>query len=116
MDYKLQDMEKGAVLSLSGDMTIRNGQALREVLFRTIGDKEALFLDLTSAGEVDVSSLQLLCSAHRTSRHLNKDLSLLGELPAALGEAIRQAGFGRVGACAAAGEGHCLLKGGETDE
>ena len=54
MDYKLQDMEKGAVLSLSGDMTIRNGQALREVLFRTIGDKEALFLDLTSAGEVDV--------------------------------------------------------------
>ena len=111
MDYKLQSMNRGTVLTITGDIMISHAGTLKETLLRAIDEKGDLLLDLTAVKAAGTSCIQLLCSFHKTLHSMNRELSLLGELSSSLRQTIRMAGFALVRACTPSRDVGCPFAG-----
>ena len=60
------------IVRLTGDLTISRADEMRSALLESLKGAEHIEIDLSSVEDADLSCLQLLCSAHRTSKHLGK--------------------------------------------
>ena len=73
---KRQQQVKTVRLDFSGALTVKNAIDLKEVLLSTLDEEKAIIVNLEGVTEIDLSSLQLLCSAHRYALKKGKDLTL----------------------------------------
>jgi anti-anti-sigma regulatory factor len=109
------DMEKTddiQFLALKGALTIEYATELKSVLLEAIYMKDHLVLSLEEVTEVDLSGLQILCSAHRTSLEQHKQLTLQGARPGSFQQAVKDAGFIRSVGCHKDPHQKCLWVGG----
>lgn len=88
------------VVRISGDMTIPNASELRERLLEAFRQADCVTLDLNGVTGIDVSGLQLLCSAHRSSVVLNKAFTIVGREQPAVRDVASAAGQLRSSGCA----------------
>lgn len=88
-----------ARLRLEGEVTIETAGELKEALLNAFEMKADLLVDCSGAKEVDLSTLQLLCAAHRTARSLGRNMTLDGHSENAFARAVVQAGFPRQRDC-----------------
>lgn len=58
--------EEGMELTLDGELSIQNVADLKVQLAEALENCESLTLDLENVSRVDLPTLQLLCSVHRT--------------------------------------------------
>lgn len=84
-----------AILQVSGEATIQNIQQFREALVEGLKAHSDLMVDCSKVTDVDVSCLQLLCSAHQT----HQTLKLSPETLKSLMKVVEPAGFARLGGC-----------------
>lgn len=74
---KLSIKESGeGVLALSGELTIERAEELKLKLLKSIKKVDTLVLNLKKVTQVDLSCIQLLCSANRTFHEENKQISI----------------------------------------
>lgn len=99
MDFVLDSSGTGGVLHIRKDMTIAHAAELKSALIAAIGKVEHLEVCIDDQVEVDISSLQLICSVHRTMLKMNKRLSLTGKRLAMFRNTVREAGFSRHVGC-----------------
>jgi len=103
--------------------TLKNVVLPDDLTISTITDNKTLLMDALNAHEeiriilrnieaVDLTGLQLLCSAHRTAVAAGKKLVLSEPLPAPLRQAVRTAGFRRRSGCSFSPETGCLFHAG----
>ncbi|MBF0179004.1 MAG: STAS domain-containing protein [Magnetococcales bacterium] len=96
--HSLDDASGTAHLSVTGDLTIRNAAAFKDALSQAMDPKaQTLALDLNEVERVDLTTLQLLCAAHRLLQRQGKNLIIAGTLPATLRESVQMAGFSACG-------------------
>ncbi len=95
-------------LVMNGHLTISQACAAKDELHKALKKVQHLELDMESAEEIDLSFLQLLCSAHRTSINLRKTLTFKGTLPEAFKKSLKDNGFMRQRGCAADSTNTCL--------
>ncbi len=95
MDFETMRRVETCVLKLSGKWTVERAHELRSLLLNALKGHEQVLLELEGLMEVDISCLQLLCSAHRSSVKLGKRLALHGNRPETFGQVVRDAGFAR---------------------
>jgi ABC-type transporter Mla MlaB component len=95
-------------LTLTGELTISRAAELLAVLKETLGRNQEVLVRLSDVTALDVSCLQLLCSAHRTAAALNKVLALDGPLPERFRKIMQRAGFKRRNGCAFSPKTKCL--------
>lgn len=100
------------VLRLTGSWTIERACELKQLLLESLSDEQHLMVDLREVVEVDLSFLQLLCSAHRTFWGRNKPFSLQDSKPDVIKAFVKNAGYARTLGCHRAGGGGCLWIGG----
>jgi anti-anti-sigma regulatory factor len=102
--------KKGSVglLKLKGEVNITEAGDLKEALLKAMGRADKVYLDAAEVTCVDISCLQLLCSAHRTSVKLNKTLSWNSAIPAAFNKTSNEAGFLRHVGCVLDAEKSCI--------
>lgn len=100
------------VMKLEGIWTIERACELRQLLLECLNEEQEVIVDVGGVVEVDLSFLQLLCSAHRTFSRHHKQLSLDDDKPEALKEFVKNAGYVRTLGCHQAGGGNCLWIGG----
>jgi ABC-type transporter Mla MlaB component len=106
MEFKIEQVGKG-ILILDDPLTIHRAGEIRNILAGSLEQVDQLAIAFADVKEVDLSCLQLLCSAHRTSRQLMKNL-FLKDPPEALHKAAEDAGyFQRVG-CTPDSHNRCL--------
>ena len=86
-------------LTLAGDLSIQNIAQLREALLGSFEGVDKVLLEFKDLEEADLSTLQVLCSAHRTSEKLNKDITLEGQYPERLQKLMEESGFSRQIGC-----------------
>jgi len=96
-------------LALDGECTLDRAIELKEVLLEALKDGGDLLLNLEKVTEVDLSFLQILCSAHRTASSFRKRFTLCPSPSAALIEAAESAGFLRNMGCQNAPNKECLF-------
>jgi anti-anti-sigma factor len=114
MDFKVKDSGEVGILTLAGELTIERAVELKEALSKSLDEVSQLVLNLEKTAKVDLSALQLLCSAHRTSIRLNKHLSLAGNLSEPFERTVEEAGFFRRKGCGLSPDKGCLWVGGNS--
>lgn len=97
-----------AVITLDGDATLPQAEELRSALIKALIDSDDVAIVLENVREVDLSCLQLLCSAHRSAARLKKRVALSGDLPAVFRDTVAAAGFDRLKGCKLDTEKSCL--------
>jgi len=108
MDFQIEESTKTGRLILSGEMGIQQAAALKDQLQNVQESVEHLFLDVHGVTGLDVSSLQIFCSAHRTFMKLHKQLIFAGPLPRAWTDFMEAAGFVRGKGCSLDSNNTCL--------
>ena len=87
--------EKGKNLTLTGRLTIEHARELREALNKALQSAQELQLNMEKIEDIDLSCIQLLCSAFRTAKASKKKISLKGTAPVCFKEAAAKAGICR---------------------
>ncbi len=102
-------------LTLSGELTIAHAVELKAAIREALDMTARVIVDLRSATGMDLSVLQLLCSAHRSAIGSGKRFELKGEDVPPLPEIRRAAGFARHRGCDFNPNENCLWVKGEAD-
>ena len=84
---------------LEGKLTIANAAEIRDLLVEALAGGDSITVDLTGVTDMDLSTLQLICSAHRTARSSAKDLFLTGTASGLLLKKRKEAGYIRHQGC-----------------
>ena len=101
---------KDAILRLAGELLIHDACRLRSMLIESFNKADRIEIDASSVTEADVSCLQLLCSAHRTSKLMNKFFGLSENASASFKKSVRQAGYARPSGCVLDTDKQCIWK------
>jgi len=99
MTYSIEQSDGTETITLEGDLTVSSAEELRNLLIRSLSDSSRVGVNLEHVAEVDLTILQLLCSAHRTSAQMNKSIGFTGALPEALKNIAVRSGFARHAGC-----------------
>jgi anti-anti-sigma regulatory factor len=110
MEYIVEDRLGERTLRLTGDLTISRADEMKSALLESLKGAERIEIDLSSVEDADLSCLQLLCSAHRTSKHLGKFFRLCDNAADAFKQAVRSAGYARSSGCVLDADNQCLWK------
>ncbi len=112
MDFTIEQSGAVGVLKVDGEMTVQYAGVLKAALLKSFDSVDHLILNLDKVTEIDLSCLQLLCSAHRTSAKLQKQLTITSNHPEALQQAVAAAGYARHVGCRFDCNKNCLWVGG----
>jgi anti-anti-sigma factor len=103
---------KKGVLKLKGMLTISQADDLKNALIKAFKKVTELEVDLKKVDEIDISCLQLLCSAHKTAVKSRKRLVLGGDVPEEIVQNIMHSGYYRPVGCINKQKDKCLWKDG----
>ena len=100
---------------LDGPLTIENASAIREKLISALIREDEIAVCIDVDVPVDLSFLQLLCSAHRSASRLGKAFTIRSKTPGNFSAAVENAGYTRKKGCVHDSCGTCLWVGGGHD-
>lgn len=100
-------------ISIAGDMTIPHISGIRDELLRELEGSEQAVVELGAVNSIDVTGLQLLCSAHRSFVKSGKQIAIPGLRSDAVRTAAESAGLPRNVCCVADSKCECLWSGGK---
>jgi anti-anti-sigma regulatory factor len=96
------------VVKLDGDLTLSNAEEIKKTLIKAILDSDSVKVKFGKVQNVDLSCLQLLCSAHRSAERFHKQMSFGGPLPPVVMSAATSAGYADLKGCRPDCKGICL--------
>ncbi|MDR3568917.1 MAG: STAS domain-containing protein [Syntrophobacteraceae bacterium] len=111
MDLEMTGSAETTILKIKGNWTIERSGELKPALLEALGKSERIVLDLEKVAAVDISALQLFCSAHRASLRLGKHLTFLEQKSEPLKRMVRDAGLVRTIGCNKNPNRNCLWTG-----
>ncbi len=98
MNCNLEQSEETVTLTICGTMTIEDAADLKSALAQALAGGMRIEIKLDAADSIDLSCLQVLCSAHRAALHAGKQLMLAGHINTLL-PCLEDAGFPRHTGC-----------------
>ncbi|HWR72770.1 MAG TPA: STAS domain-containing protein [Nitrospirota bacterium] len=107
-DYEIRQTDKEGELVISGSLTVDNAGRLRKALLDSIERHEDVGLDIAEDAVLDLSFLQLLCSAHRTAVAAKKSFKIRGTACLNMVKAVGESGYLRKTGCSRDRNGSCL--------
>lgn len=107
-DRKRQKVKKPAAVVITGDATIGSVKKWKRELEKALRSASSVQVEIGQISRIDVTFLQLLCAAHRTSAVLGKDLTIAGVEREPIASLLRQAGFLRHIGCHESTRRSCL--------
>ena len=97
---------------LDGDLTVADAAELRNILLEALAASDHIEVDLRGVTGLDLSFLQMMCSAGRSARKLGKELFLTGTMGEVIMRARKEVGFIRNSGCNYNPTTSCLWVGG----
>jgi len=93
MPSKLEFSGSQARITLEDVLTLPYADEIRNVLIKALDEAHEVAITFRNVTELDLSCLQLLCSARRSAIRVNKRLSLAGSMPELVQRSIETAGY-----------------------
>jgi anti-anti-sigma regulatory factor len=109
IDIIIENSGSIKVLHLSGELVIQHADLLGSRFLESLSDADRVDIDLSAVTDVDISCLQLLCAAHKTSIKLNKLLYINGVCPDVFRQTVKNAGYFQHTGCSYDIKHTCLL-------
>ncbi len=107
-DFRMHEQESSGELILGGDLTIANAPKIREALIRALERSAHVSVSVEDAAVMDLSFLQLLCSAHQTAVAGQKTFSIKNGHTEEMEKMVRDSGYLRTCGCSRDSTGTCL--------
>jgi anti-anti-sigma factor len=107
-DRKVEESDDKKTLSINGELKIQDAAELQKVLIESLENTEHVDINLENVTGIDMSCLQLLCSAHRTMSSSNKRLTLSSSYPDVIREAVNDSGYQQLKGCESDKDETCL--------
>jgi anti-anti-sigma factor len=107
MDVRWEGSNDEGQLSFRGNVTQEHVHQVKEALLTSLSQVNQLILNFHEAQAIDLTCLQLLCSAHRTSVQQSKHLSIRG-ISNAFQDTVELTGFSRSIGCIHDSGNSCL--------
>jgi ABC-type transporter Mla MlaB component len=98
MNCSLEQAKETATLLISGPMSIEDAAQLKTSLVDALAASFLIEVDLSAADAIDLSCLQVLCSAHRAAVQAGKKLFVRSQAEALI-TCLEDAGFPRHSGC-----------------
>ena len=92
--------DEGVILRLEGEATVDTAAELQTALREGMQQHQQVMINCEKLRSIDFFTIQLLCSAHRTSVAWEKLFTFHGEPTPVVNEAVRLTGFARDRGCA----------------
>ena len=113
VDIKLDSLKgksskKGSRLTMTGRLTIEHSREVSKALRKALKDTRKLELEIEKIEDIDLSCIQLLCSAFKTATASKKRISIKGTAPKCFQEAVLEAGFYRQEGCSFGNDDDCF--------
>ena len=108
MEHSLERSGTLTTLTIEGELTLPHAEGLKAALLALLGEEGDVAVRLTRVTDMDLSCLQLLCSAHRTADAGGRNLTLSAEDPREFRRLREAAGFVREKGCGPGREHTCL--------
>jgi ABC-type transporter Mla MlaB component len=105
--YGADALNPEGVITVEGELTVDSASEFRAALIGSLKGLDALRVDITKVSEVDLTCLQLLCSACRGAQGLNKGVELRG-VSSVFTQAVISAGVCQRDGCASGGDKACI--------
>ena len=96
MPSKLELAGSQAVITLEDSLTLRHADEIRKVLIKALLEAEEVAIIFRNVTDLDLSCLQLLCSAHRSAARVHKRLTLVGSTPPLIRRSMEAAGYSQL--------------------
>jgi anti-anti-sigma factor len=97
---QITTIEDKVQVMLEGELTVANAAELKNLLLEALAAKgDHIEVNLEGVTGLDLSFMQMMCSAARTARNRNKELSLTGTKGGVLLQARKAAGYIRQLGC-----------------
>jgi len=112
MDVGMMRPVEASILKLEGDWTVEHANELKRALLEALKSGENIVIDLEGLTDLDLSAMQLFCSAHRTSLRLGKRFVIHEQKSEAFKRLARDAGLLRSLGCHKDPRESCLWTGG----
>ena len=95
---------------LSGSLSLRSAAEIRNQLLIALDEADTVNILLQDVEDVDLSLIQILCSAHRSAHARGKSFVMPESLPDMFVQIVEDAGFqGHIG-CSDSGAEGCVWK------
>jgi len=101
-----------ATVAVSGALTIERSGEFRQTLADALAGAQRVVLDVGQLHDIDITALQLICSACKTAAAADKVFTFAGQLPACLIELKDGIGTCQNSPCSQNGNTSCLWFGG----
>jgi anti-anti-sigma regulatory factor len=95
-------------ITLEGELTLPRAEELKSALLKALVSGGALNIRFGAVQDVDLSCLQVLCSAHKSAVRMKKQIRFGGTVPKILKDAAEAAGYTRLTGCKLDPEKSCL--------
>jgi anti-anti-sigma regulatory factor len=96
------------LLLFDGNLTMVEAQETHQTLFEAILEVNILNVDLQNVGAVDVSLIQLLCSAHRECLLSGKTMHIVTGANEAIRQLVERSGYCKQIGCVSGAKQSCL--------
>lgn len=93
------DQSGSLLIRVEGELTVQHAAELRACLLSALSSAESVRVDLQAAEDMDLTCLQILCSAHKSALFAGKTLCLGNEMPEHFKSTLGAAGFWRSQGC-----------------
>ena len=110
---KQKKVKDGVQLTVTGSLTIEYAADMREALLGAFAKGNLVTVDLSALEGIDLSGLQLLCAAHRTTFGQEKQLKVIGSVQPVVRKAAEISGYYRHVGCSQDVQKSCVWVGGE---
>jgi anti-anti-sigma regulatory factor len=87
------------IVLLEGDLTLPEAPEIRTAFMKALVEADDVLICFGNVRELDLSCLQLLCSAHRSAARLKKRVRFEGDIPKKLYDAADNAGYSHLKGC-----------------
>ncbi len=116
IDFKVGKSGNVGELAIHGELTLPHATEFKSALMKLLKKHKSAVIHLEEVTDVDLSALQLLCSAHRTFIRSKKQLELNSSWPEVFERAVKDAGYTRQGGCPEDCDNSCFWVKGEKNE
>lgn len=107
MKTRTEELGDQLMLHLEGELNIEQSEELKNVLLEAINQPKAVVVNLEKAVEVSLSTLQLLCAAHRSALLRSRNFSLSAQTEV-FRDTMRMTGYRRHQGCKYDRNNSCL--------
>ncbi len=108
--------EDGDIIISSGDrLTIENAADFARIVHEALGSSKNVAIEFESTVEIDITGIQIICSACKSAALKGSSFSYLGMRPQALADLIITSGAERHALCKHNNNATCIWFGGNNN-